>query len=142
MYVALHEVKWCMVVWSTQNLRQDSCSFMWHQPCQHCKYTTLVDIQKTRYKAIHSCRTICERSESAKRVENSANKSDHQSNCDQCQSMVSALLYVQENHKARWDRQPRMATSTLTELLNYDQKGCPLVAYISSVSGTPGNTGV
>ena len=23
---------------------------MWHQPCQHCKYTTSVDIQKMRYK--------------------------------------------------------------------------------------------
>ena len=23
---------------------------MWHQPCQHCKYTTSVEIQKTRYK--------------------------------------------------------------------------------------------
>ena len=25
-------------------------SFMWHQPCQRCLYTTSVDIQKTRYK--------------------------------------------------------------------------------------------
>ena len=29
------------------------------------KYTTSVDIQKTRYKASHSCRTSCKRSESA-----------------------------------------------------------------------------
>ena len=31
-----------------------SCdSFMWHQPCQRCKYTTLVDIQKKkRYKKL------------------------------------------------------------------------------------------
>ena len=36
-----------------------------HQPCQRCKYTTSMDIQKTRYKASHSCRTTCERSESA-----------------------------------------------------------------------------
>ena len=43
-YVALHEVTWCMVVWCTQNLRQDGSSFMWHQPCQRCKYTTSVDI--------------------------------------------------------------------------------------------------
>ena len=50
--VALHEVTWYMVVWCTQNLRRDGCSFMWHQPCQHCKYTTLVDIQKTRYKKL------------------------------------------------------------------------------------------
>ena len=46
--VALHEVTQSMVVWCTQNLRRDGSSFMWHQPCQHCKYTTLVDIQKTR----------------------------------------------------------------------------------------------
>ena len=37
--------------WCTQDLRQDGCSFMWHQPCQRCKYTTSVDIQKTRYKS-------------------------------------------------------------------------------------------
>ena len=41
---------WCMVIWCTQNLRQDGSSFMWHQPCQHCKYTTLVDIQKRAIK--------------------------------------------------------------------------------------------
>ena len=75
-YVALQEVTWWMVVWCTQNLHRDSCSFMWHQPCQRCKYTTSVDIQKqqqtnkqtnkkTRYKVSHSCRTTCERSESA-----------------------------------------------------------------------------
>ena len=29
-----NEVTWCMVVWCTQNLRRDGCSFMWHQPCQ------------------------------------------------------------------------------------------------------------
>ena len=29
-YVALHEVTWCTVVWSTQNLRRDGCSFIWH----------------------------------------------------------------------------------------------------------------
>ena len=42
MYVALHEVTWCVVVWCTQNVRRDGCSYMWHQPCQHCdsKYTT------------------------------------------------------------------------------------------------------
>ena len=25
---------------------------MWHQPCLRCKYTTSVDIQKTRYKKL------------------------------------------------------------------------------------------
>ena len=43
-YMPLHEVTWCMVVWCTQNLRRDGNSFMWHQPCQRCKYTTSVDI--------------------------------------------------------------------------------------------------
>ena len=51
-HVALHEVTWCMVVWCTQNLHRDGCSFMWHQPCQRCKYTTSVDIQKTHYKKL------------------------------------------------------------------------------------------
>ena len=47
MYVVWHEVTWRMVVWCTQNVqRQDDSSFMWHQPCQHCKYTTSVDIKK------------------------------------------------------------------------------------------------
>ena len=50
-YVALHEVAWCMVVWCTQNLRRYGSSFMWHQPCQHCKYTTSEDIQKRAIKS-------------------------------------------------------------------------------------------
>ena len=28
LHVALREVTWCMVVWCTQNLRRDGCSFM------------------------------------------------------------------------------------------------------------------
>ena len=58
---------WCsMVVWCTQNLHRDSCGFMWHQPCQRCKYTTSVDIQKNALrKASHSWRITCECSESA-----------------------------------------------------------------------------
>ena len=51
-YVALHEVTCCVVVRCTQNLRRDGCSFMWHQPCQRCKYTTSVDIKKMRYKKL------------------------------------------------------------------------------------------
>ena len=50
--MALHEVTWCMVVWCTQNLRRDGYSFMWHQSCWRCKYTTSVEIQKTRYKKL------------------------------------------------------------------------------------------
>ena len=52
MYVALYEVTWYMVVWCTQNLRRDGSSFMWHQPCQRCKYTTSVDIQKRAVKSM------------------------------------------------------------------------------------------
>ena len=77
-YVALHEVTWCMVVWCTQNLHRDSCSFMWHQPCKRCKNTTSVDIQKTHYKASHSCRTTRKRSESAQESREWRYISDHQ----------------------------------------------------------------
>ena len=77
-YVALHEVTWCMVVWCTQNVPRDGSSFMWHQPCQRCKYTTSVDIQKLALKDIHSCRITCERSESARRRRIALYKSDHQ----------------------------------------------------------------
>ena len=73
MYLALHEVTWCMVVWCTQNLHRDGSSFMWHQPCQRCKYTTSVDIQK----ASHSCRITCERSESAQERRIALYKSNH-----------------------------------------------------------------
>ena len=55
-----------MVVWCTQNLRRDGCSFMWHQPCQRCK-------------ASHSCRTTCERSESAQESGEQRYISDHPS---------------------------------------------------------------
>ena len=30
---------------------RDGSSFMWHQPCQRCKYTTSVDIQKRAIKS-------------------------------------------------------------------------------------------
>ena len=58
---------------------------MWHQPCQRCKYTTSVDIQKTRYKKLV---TRVQSHASAvtllKRAENSAIKAiinPIQSNC-------------------------------------------------------------
>ena len=38
-----------MVVWCTQDLRRDGCSFMWHQLRQRCKYTTAVDIKKIKH---------------------------------------------------------------------------------------------
>ena len=56
--------------------RRDGSSFMWHQPCQRCKYTTSVDIQKRAKKAIHSCRITCERSESARKWRIALYKSD------------------------------------------------------------------
>jgi len=33
-------------VYGVHRTRRDGSSFMWHQPCQRCKYTTSVDIQK------------------------------------------------------------------------------------------------
>ena len=48
---------WCMAVWCTQNLCQDSISFkrIRHvRTKQHCKYTTSVDIKKTCHKRIQS----------------------------------------------------------------------------------------
>ena len=53
-HVALHEVTRCMVVWCTQNaprLTLSGSRFLWHQPCQRCKYTTSVDIQKRAIKS-------------------------------------------------------------------------------------------
>ena len=41
-----------MAVWCRQNLCRNGSSFTWHQPRQCCKYATLVDIQKTRYKKL------------------------------------------------------------------------------------------
>ena len=74
----LREVTRCVVVWCTQNLRHDGSSFMWHQPCQRCKYTTSVDTQKTRYKKLVTLvsRITCERSESARERRIALYKSD------------------------------------------------------------------
>ena len=38
------QVTWCMVVWRTQNLHWNGSSFMWHQPCQRYKYTTIKSV--------------------------------------------------------------------------------------------------
>ena len=84
--MALHEVTWRMVVWCTQNLHRDGCSFMWHQPCQSCELSTPLRLifkkqtnKNTRYKASHSCRTTCERNESAQESGELRCISDHQS---------------------------------------------------------------
>ena len=50
-YVALHDMTRCTVVWCTHNLRRDGSSFRWHHPCQRCKSTTWVDIQKRAIKS-------------------------------------------------------------------------------------------
>ena len=39
-------------LYGVHRTRRDGSSFLWHQPCQRCKYTTSVDIQKTRYKRL------------------------------------------------------------------------------------------
>ena len=72
MYVALHEVTWCTVVWCTQNLRRDSCSFMWHQPCRRCKYTTSVDMQKRAIKLVTRVESHASAVSLFKKAENSA----------------------------------------------------------------------
>ena len=41
-------------LYGVHRTRRDGSSFLWHQPCEHCKYTTSVDIQKTRYKKSYS----------------------------------------------------------------------------------------
>ena len=72
MYVALHEVTWYLVVWCTQNMRRDGSSFMWHQPCQRCKYTTSVDIQKRTIKLVIHVEPHAIAVSLLKRAENSA----------------------------------------------------------------------
>ena len=48
---------WLCMMWNGTRLygvhrtRRDGSSFMWHQPCQRCKYTTSVDIQKCAIKS-------------------------------------------------------------------------------------------
>ena len=85
----VHEVTRCMVVWCTQNLRRDGNSFMCHQPCQRCKYTTALDIYIYIYNAlekkrggkklaIRSCRITRESSESARERRIALYESDHQ----------------------------------------------------------------
>ena len=39
-------------LYGVHKTRRDDSSFMWHQPCQRCKYTTSVDIQKVHDKKL------------------------------------------------------------------------------------------
>ena len=49
---------WLCVKWhgawlcGVHRTRRDGSSFKWHQPCQHCKYTTSVDIHKRAIKKL------------------------------------------------------------------------------------------
>ena len=44
-------MKWhCAWLYGVHRMCRDGSSFMWHQPCQHCEYTTSVDIQKCAIK--------------------------------------------------------------------------------------------
>ena len=42
-------------LYGVHRTRRDGSSFMWHQPCQRCKYTTSVDIKKMCYKKLFTC---------------------------------------------------------------------------------------
>ena len=53
-------------LYGVHRTHRDGSSFMWHQPCQRCKYTTSVEIEKRAVKSYYSCRFTCERSESAR----------------------------------------------------------------------------
>ena len=89
-YVALHELTWCMVVWCTQNAPR------WQQfhvaPAMPALYVC-TPLRKSK----NYCQIIFA-----------------------CYFRKSSILYVHGNQKARWDGQPRTATSTLTQLLDYD----------------------
>ena len=52
---------------------------MWHQPCQRCNYTTLVEIQKRAMKKLvtHVLKNTCERSESVRKWRIALYKSSH-----------------------------------------------------------------
>ena len=83
------------------------------------KYTTSVDIRKTRYKASHSCRTTCKRSESAQEGGEQRYISDHQSKTEnaglidhmkkrnQCSAHTATICFKSrpnsfENMEHRW----------------------------------------
>ena len=37
-------------LYGVHRTRRDGSRFLWHQPCQHCKYTTSMDIKKKKKK--------------------------------------------------------------------------------------------
>ena len=93
----------------------------WHQPCQRCKYTTSVDIQKTRYKkASHSRRTTCERNESAQESGEQRYISDHQSNVESrdCITVLLELCGASE----RWQAESKVCCTVTALLARYKCK--------------------
>ena len=52
--------------------RRDGSSFMWHQPCQRCKYTTLLDIKKRVIKRWSLMQNHMRAQRVCSRAENSA----------------------------------------------------------------------
>ena len=65
-------------LYGVHRTRQDGSSFMWHQPCHRCKYSTSVDIQKRAVKKLLTHAKSCERSESARERRIALYKSDQQ----------------------------------------------------------------
>ena len=67
-------------LYGVHRTRRDGSSFTWHQPCQHCKHTTSVNIQKTRCKklVIHVESITCEHGESDRDQKIAPYKSDKQ----------------------------------------------------------------
>ena len=53
-------------------MRRDGSSFKWHQPCQRCKYTTSVDIQKCAIKSWSLMQNHMRAQRVCSRAENSA----------------------------------------------------------------------
>ena len=71
---------------------RDGSSFMLHQPCQRCKYTILVDIEK---RASHLCRITYERSgESAREWRIALYKSDQQHPVSEFRSCAKVEMAV------------------------------------------------
>ena len=74
-------------LYDVHRTRRDGISFMWHQPCLRCKYTTSVDIQKR-------ARITCERIESARERRMALYKSDHRHHHQQQHKHTHARAYI------------------------------------------------
>ena len=89
-------VTWCIAVWCTQNLRRDGSSFMRHQPCQRCKHTTSVAIQKTRHytKLVTRVESHASAVSLLERAENSAVQKQSSSSSSRPRSLDHIVQYV------------------------------------------------